>query len=143
MNARELKDALVGTSLAIELGSGVVELEAYAAPKMRAHLVAVELQRDDIAVLTVDYSEFDGYNQAFEQANYYDRDGNPTLTAREAGQYPEREELYVMASEDLEPKMLTLLPSSSLALIAEFKSSGSGSYVRWLEDQLCAARTAN
>lgn len=143
MNARELKDALVGTSLAIELGSGVVELEAYAEPKMRAHLVAVELQRDDIAVLTVDYSEFEGYNQAFEQANYYDRDGNPTLTAREAGQYTAREDLYVMASEDLEPKMLALLPSSSLALIAEFKSSGSGSYVRWLEYQLCAARTAN
>lgn len=143
MNARDLKDLLVGGPLAIELGAGVVELEAYAEPKMRAHLVAVELQRDDIAVLKVDYSAFEDFNKTFEQANYYDAQGNPTLTAREAGQYEPKEDLYVMASDDLESKILAILPSVSLALIDEFKGSGHANYVRWLEEQLAAARTTN
>lgn len=140
MNARELKEVLVGAPLAIEFGKGIEELESYAEPKMRAHLIAVELQRDDIAVLKVDYSAFDEYNKAFEQANYYDRNGNPTLTAREAGHYTVQEDLYVMASDDLQPRMLTLLPGASLGLIDEFKASGHASYVCWLEEQLMAAR---
>jgi hypothetical protein len=143
MNARDLKDLLAGAPLAIELGAGVLELEAYAEPKMRAHLVAVDLQRDDIAVLKVDYSAFEDFNKVFEQANYYDGQGNPTLTAREAGQYEPQEDLYVMASDDLESQILTILPSVSLALIDEFKASEHTSYVRWLEEQLAAARAAN
>ncbi|BDC78279.1 hypothetical protein MRCP2_p0140 (plasmid) [Aquipseudomonas alcaligenes] len=143
MNARDLKDLLVGGPLAIELGAGVVELEAYAEPRMRAHLVAVELQRDDVAVLKVDYSAFEDFNKVFEQANYYDAQGNPTLTAREAGQYEPQEDLYVMASDDLESKILAILPSVSLALIDAFKGSGHANYVRWLEEQLAAARAMN
>lgn len=143
MNARELKELLVGGPLAIELGAGVVELEAYAEPKMRAHLIAVDLQRDDVAVLKVDYSAFDDFNKAFEQANYYDAQGNPTLTAREAGEYAPQEDLYVMASDDLQVQMLAILPSDSQALIEEFKGSGHANYVRWLEEQLAAARGTN
>jgi hypothetical protein len=109
---------------------------------MRAHLVAVDLQRDDIAVLKVDYSAFEDFNKVFEKANYFDAHGNPTLTAREAGQYESTEDLYVMASADLEEQMLTILPSDSLALIGEFKACGHSSYVRWLEEQLISARCA-
>lgn len=143
MNARDLKDLLVRGPLAIELGEAVVELEAYAEPRMRAHLIAVELQRDDVAVLKVDYSAFEDFNKVFEQANYYDAQGNPTLTAREAGQYQSKEDLYVKASDDLDSKILAILPSVSLALIDEFKGSGLANYVRWLEEQLAAARTTN
>jgi hypothetical protein len=143
MNARELKDLLVGSQLAIELGAGVLDLEGYAEPKMRAHLIAVDFRGDDIAVLKVDYTDFEDFNKAFEQANYYDEEGNPTLTAREAGHYQPQEDLYVMASDDLEPKILVILPSASLVCIDEFKSSGHASYVRWLEEQLTAARAPN
>lgn len=143
MNARELKELLVGGPLAVEFGVGVEDLESYPEPKMRAHLVAIDLQRDDVAVLKVDYSAFDEYNKAFEQANYYDQQGNPTLTAREAGHYEPQDDLYVMASDDLQLRTLTVLPNKSLALIDEFKSSGHASYVRWLEEQLAAARTSN
>lgn len=142
MNAHDMNKLLVGAPLAIELGVGVLELEAYAEPNMRAHLVAVDLQRDDIAVLKVDYSAFEDFNKVFEKANYFDAHGNPTLTAREAGQYESTEDLYVMASADLEEKMLTILPSDSLALISEFKACGHASYVRWLEEQLISARCA-
>jgi hypothetical protein len=48
-----------------------------------------------------------------------------------------------MASDDLESKILAILPSASLACIDEFKRSGHASYVRWLEEQLTAARATN
>jgi len=142
MNAQELKELLVGGPLPIELEKGVLELEVYAEPKMRAHLLAVVLERDDIAILKLDYSAFDEFNKAFEQSNYYDKEGNPTLTAREAGSYQPQEDLYVMASDDLS-SMLSLLPGSSIVLFNEFKTSGQLNYVRWLEDQLLSARPTN
>ncbi|MFK4135923.1 hypothetical protein ACI2KR_27115 [Pseudomonas luteola] len=143
MNASELKELLAGGPLAIEFGTWVEDLDVYAEPKMRAHIVDVGLRRDDIAVLKVDYSDFDEFNKTLEKADYFDAQGNPTLTAREAEFYSPQEDLYVIASDDLLVQVLTILPSQSLALIKEFKSSGCANYVRWLEEQVVAARTSN
>ena len=140
MNAAELKVHLSAGPIAVEFGPGIEDFECYAEPKMRAHLVAVDFHQDDVVLLKFEYSEFDEYNKAFESANYFDKNGEPTLTAREAGYYSIKEDIYVMAHDDLQAKMLTLLNSSSLALIAEFKNSGQKSYVRWLEEQLTAVR---
>jgi hypothetical protein len=140
MNAHELKHLLAAGPLVIEFGPKVETLETYPDAKMRAHLVAVHLKHDDVAVLSVDYSAFDEHNKALEQSNYYDKHGQPTLTAREAGQYKPQEDLYVTADDDLEEGILSLVPSSSLALYKEFQSSGQASYVGWLEQQLLAAR---
>jgi hypothetical protein len=140
MNARELKQLLAAGPLVIEFGPNVETLEAYPDAKMRATLVGVHVKHDDVAVLGVDYSAFDEHNKALEQSNYYDKGGQPTLTAREAGQYTPQEELYVMADDDLEAGILSLIPTSTLALYKEFQSSGQASYVSWLEQQLLAAR---
>ena len=142
MNARQLKELLVAGPIAVEFGARVIELEAYVEPKMRAHLVSIDVPPDDIAVLKVEYSAFDEFNRGVEQANYYDAQDNPTLTAREAGQYHPQEDLYVMAGEDLEPQFLSILPGPTLGLIEEFKASGHASYVRWLEEQLTRKNAA-
>jgi hypothetical protein len=141
MNARELKQLLAAGPLVIEFGEKIETLEAYPDAKMRAHLVSVVLQQpDDVAVLSVDYSAFDEFNKAFEQSNYFDKGGQPTLTARQAGYYRLQDNLYVMADDDLEAGILSLLPTNSLALFNEFLSSGQASYVSWLEEKLLAAR---
>ena len=69
---------------------------------MRARIVCVDPHPQVLAdisglvKLIFDLSEFDEYNRAFEKANYYDRYGHPTLTARKAGFYPKdgRESIY-------------------------------------------------
>lgn len=139
MKVQNLQELLAAGPVAIEFGDGVEELEAYVEPKMRAHLVSVKVMPDDIAVLKVDYSAYDDFNKAFEQANYYDANGAPTLTARESGNYDIQEDLYVMASEDVD-HILSVLPSFSTQLLDEFNASGQSGYMRWLEEQLIVAR---
>lgn len=140
MNARELKQLLAAGPLVIEFGLKADTLESYPDPKMRAHLVSVDLRPDDMAILNVDYTAFEELNKAFELSSYYDKHGNPTLTAREAGEYQPTEDLYVVADEDLEKWILSVVPTSSVTLYNEFKTSGQESYVNWLEQQLLAAR---
>lgn len=140
MNALDLKEMLAAGPVAIEFKECAEDLEAYVEPKMRAHVISVKVGPDDIAVLKVDYSAYDEFNKAFETANYFDKNGNPTLTARESGDYNLQEDLYVSASEELDP-ILTALPSVSAHLLDEYRASGQSSYVRWLEEQLVAART--
>ncbi|MBW6122587.1 hypothetical protein KZ843_06730 [Pseudomonas aeruginosa] len=141
MNVQNLQEMLAAGPVAIEFAAGAEDLEAYVDPMMRAHLVSVRVDPDDVAVLKVDYSAYDEYNKAFEKANYYDKNGNPTLTARESGDYDVQENLYVSASEELD-HIFTALPSISTQLLEEFKASGQTGYVRWLEEQLMNARTA-
>jgi hypothetical protein len=138
MNARELKQLLTAGPVVIEFGPKIEELETYAEPKMRAHLVSVSMSEADIAILTVDYTAFEELNKTLELANYYDKHGNAVLTAREAGQYTPQEDLYVDWS-DLDG-ILSALPTATHGLFEEFKSSGQESYVNWLEEQLLAAR---
>jgi len=141
MNVPNLQELLAAGPVAIEFSEGVEEHEAYAEPKMRAHLVSVRVDPADVAVLKVDFSTYDGYNKSFEKANYYDKNGNATLTAREAGHYNVQQDLYVSASEELD-HVFTVLSNISTQLLEEFKASGQAGYVRWLEEQLITARTA-
>ncbi|EPP9373566.1 hypothetical protein PZF67_005271 [Pseudomonas aeruginosa] len=141
MNVQNLQELLAAGPVAIEFGECAEDLEAYVDPKMRAHVMSVRVGPDDVAVLRVDYSAYDEYNKAFEKANYYDKNGNPTLTARETGNYDFQEDLYVSASEELD-HILTALPGISTQLLEEFNASGQTGYVRWLEEQLIFTRTA-
>lgn len=70
-------------------------------PGMRAKVVSEEEYRDEwddgpFTLVKLDFSEFESYNAQFESHNYYDNEGSPRLTAREAGCY-EPVQVYVVS----------------------------------------------
>lgn len=143
MNAHDLKLILSSNheGLVIEFGEGVEDIDAYPETNMRARLLGVEIRPDDIAILKVDYSLFDEFNKSFESANYWDNFGTPRLTAREAGYYKAQEDIAVTASRDL-ASVVSILDDKTRSLISEYEASSHKNYVRWLEDQLMAARAS-
>jgi hypothetical protein len=127
-----------GNRPAVEFKKDILECECYAEPLMRARLVGVRDDGDDVVILSFEFSEFDAHNLEFEVKSWFDEAGKPTLTAREAGQYKPVDDLYLMTT-DLTERWLSLLPADSLTLYQSFKESGGTSYRAWLEAELTAA----
>lgn len=83
-------------------GNVVAELDTYAEPGIRATLVACAESRSGASVaLTFDFSEFEEYNREYESANYFDKAGRETLTAREAGRYTDQLTLNIDRDDPL------------------------------------------
>jgi hypothetical protein len=128
-----------GRPLAIEFTKGVGDLEGYAEPGMRAHLVDYLPSRDDVVELRVNYQIFEEFNRGLEKANYYDKDGKPTLTARDAGFYNVTETYYVMATDDPAKYFSAIDPA--LGLLQEWQNTDrQKSYVSFLEEQVASLR---
>lgn len=128
-----------GRPLAIEFTKGVDDLEGYAEPGMRAHLVDYLPSRDDVVELRVNYQIFEDFNRGLEKANYYDKDGKPTLTARESGHYNVTETYYVMATDDPAKYFSAIDPA--LGLLQEWQNTDrQKSYVSFLEEQVASLR---
>lgn len=119
----------------------VHDKEHYAEPGMRARaLSATTPDSDDVLKIVFEFSEFDDFNRPLESSNYYDKSGNPTLTAREAGYFKPTDSIYYGLTDPLSDQ-LEIVDSTSVALFNEFKALNlTESYVVWLEKQLLAAR---
>jgi hypothetical protein len=128
-----------GCQPVVEFKTGIDDKESYAEAGMRAQAVCCSTaDSDGVLRIAFSFSAFDEHNKPFESANYYDRAGNPRLTAREAGYYKETVEVYFDHSEPLD-KLFTVLDESSTGLFAQYKASGyEGSYVQWLEQRVNA-----
>jgi len=122
----------------------IEQMEVNADPNQRARILSItgeyldsEDKHDHVYIVTFDYSEFEEYNKNFASANFYDKNGNPTLTAHEAGVYKQHEKAY-FGSPDIWPfeNYFTLLDDKTSALIEKFKQSGETDYVVWLENQV-------
>lgn len=100
MNYKELMDRLMVAPIEIEFNEGVNDLETYPEPRMRATITSASMDHDNVVKLYVDYSKYDTYNKQFESSNYFDKSGCAVLTARQAGQYKERDTIYVMGDYD-------------------------------------------
>lgn len=118
----------------------VDDLEGYAEAGMRATLRPDHLQAsEDMAVFQVDYAPFDEYNQAFESANYYDKQQKPCLTARQAGFYKPQETLYLTASQPIGTILNVIEDGPTLALYEAWKAQNGGdTYVAFLEKRVLA-----
>jgi len=132
---------LVGSSnRVVRFTSKIEEQEAYAEAGMHARLVSATLDAQmNLVVYVFDYSEFDALNQALESHDYFDKDGKPTLTAREAGHYSSRETCYCYPEEETP---FELVDPAHQKFAQEFAQSGSTNYMEWLEQALIAARGA-
>lgn len=92
----------------IQFDKGINLYEVYAEEGMKARIVGYvynmyseedptneSKDAETVHKLLVDYSEFEQHNEKYEESNYYDKDGNPCLTAREAGYYNVKDEIYM------------------------------------------------
>jgi hypothetical protein len=73
---------------------GIEDHEVYAEPGMLAKVTSVRRIEEDLFSVSVSYSPFEEHNKNFELANYYDAQGVPSITAREAGFYSPTEAIY-------------------------------------------------
>jgi hypothetical protein len=125
--------------------NAVYDLEGYPEKGMRARIVEAVLKEDDAVAMWLDFSEFEAFNAPFESRCYRDKSGEPTLTAREYGDYKPQEKFY-FSRDDMVSKYGSLDSTERLALYNQFKVDGTvstlTSYVQWLEDQLLATRAA-
>lgn len=134
MRIQELSDLVSdGIRPVVEFNKGIEDLESYADTGMRARLIEASPKHGDMN-LRFDFSEFDSYNQRFEKSNYYDKQGQPTLTARQAGFYNPVHSFLFELKEDSEP-YFEVVESESLKLYDRYKASNETfSYVQWLEE---------
>jgi hypothetical protein len=110
-------------------------LEAYPEGGMRATILDVQGDEPEVLILRVSYEAFDEYNKAYESHNYYDKTGNPTLTAREADCYTVNENLYVMGVDEID-RFFTLMGATASKLHEQYKAECGDkgiTYVQWLE----------
>jgi hypothetical protein len=122
----------------------IEDMESYAEGGMRARIVSIEAKNtgspdlhDHIYKIMFDFGEFDKFNRRFESSNYYDKNGSPTLNAREAGYYKEQEAIY-FGSPGIWPfeDYFVLADAAQTELLERFKASGETDYVTWLESQV-------
>lgn len=85
----------------VEFTRGIEDWECYADQFMRARVTGYRYNPHNdtepseiIHELFFDFSEFEEHNLKYEQNNYWDKNGNATLTAREAGYYKPQESIY-------------------------------------------------
>ena len=124
-----------GAKPIVQFGPKVGDKESYADPGMRARAIGVTKDSEDVHIL-FDFSEFDDFNKPFEQANYYDKQQKPVLTAREAGFYKPQDRLYFDKDENIVTCFQPVDDERS-GLYREYLTAGTeDTYVTWLETQV-------
>lgn len=132
----------------VEFGKDAGDMEAYPETGMRARFLGVSWdghgddETEAVFKVQLSFEGFEDHNRPFEQANYYDNNHVPRLTAREAGQYKMVDFFYVspdVMTEDPTFDYFHLTDSSGL-LMSEFSNSGEANYVKWLEQQVLKLR---
>lgn len=137
MDGKTLRQLVTdGVHPVVTFTAAVLDKESYLEAGMRGRLVATSAGRNDMFKLYIDLSEFEDFNRQFESANYYDKNGVPRLTAREAGFYTgPAEEIYV--GEDEEVDFCEIEEPHRLRLYEEYlKAAAKVTYVQWLEDRI-------
>lgn len=142
MKVKDLQHLLQGGPLHVEFDTRIEDAEAYPEKGMRAVVTAFRDDNDgEVCRLEFNYEPYDTFNQAFESNAYYDKAGNPVLTAREAGQYSPTEELFFTLEDPL-AGLMRILDSTRVSLYEKYRDETKDSnisYVSWLEYKVLAA----
>lgn len=142
LKIKDIQALLAGGPLAVEFGPQIEDAEAYPEPGMRAVAQLYQSHDPEGCHITFDFGAFDAHNLALEKANYYDKSGNATLTARQANHYKPVDTVYFDPEAEMAP-WFTPLDSPRLKLMTEFSQSAAAkpqTYVRWLEDRVLSAQ---
>ena len=94
MNLNEYKTLL---GKVVRFLPGIEDLETGFEPGMMGVICQVDLEDEDVVLLTVDFSKFEAHNKGFMTPNYYDDAHSPKLKWCETKYYPEnkREDIYL------------------------------------------------
>lgn len=129
-----------GIKPVVEFDASIVAQENLFEQGMRARVVSVLDDEEDVLHIVFDFSDFAEYNKHFATPGYFDGEGKPTLYVWQTKHYPEnlQEDVYV----DLKSEVpFSIIEEHSL--MAEFGSlpaDGRLSYVGWLEREVLVAR---
>lgn len=117
--------------------------DEYAQPGMRARIIgAVPADEHEVVTLRLDFEEFAAHNAPFEDASYYDGQGIPRLTAREAGMYREQDDLYFDVPGGWS-HLFEIADDAAVSLYSRFRAEGADcAYIVWLERQVLALQPA-
>lgn len=128
-------------SVVVDCYPSIEELETFLDPYMRGRITSIT-QDHDSCKISIDLNEFTEYNKQFMIANYYDKEGNPTLTAEQAGYSPKGgvEDIYVLCTD---PCSMYFSIVEENKLYKEYqKVKSEKSYVQWLEEQVNTLRVS-
>ena len=78
----------------IRVLEGIETFEGYLEPGMVARVVGAKLDGDDVIIFDLVLTEFEEHNKQFEKANYFDKNGEACLNAREANCYSEEMKIF-------------------------------------------------
>ena len=104
MKGSELRDMIQsGVQPVVTFGPRIEDLETSIDANMRGRLLTVTREGDGVFRVTVDLNPFEAYNDRYAKSNYWDGQGNATLTAKQAGYYPKDgiETIYLDADIDM------------------------------------------
>lgn len=133
-----------GARPVVEFVAGIDSKESFAEKGMRARAFGVRDEDTEVVRIMFDYAEFEGLNLPMQSTNYYDKKGEPRLTAVEAGFYKPQEHMYIDRDESLE-QLFVLVTDSQSVLFAQYREATADSpmsYVAWLELELSKVRAA-
>ncbi|EPZ47695.1 hypothetical protein [Alicyclobacillus acidoterrestris] len=141
MNAKQFYELVQsGTRPVIEITQEYDE-GADIGMRMRALSISIDDPESQYAcyIIKCDLKEFENYNEPFEKANWYDKNGQPTLKWRETGFYPRDgiTELYLNVNDvdDIESALFKVVEENTI--YNEYVQSESKlPYVVWLEDRV-------
>jgi hypothetical protein len=71
----------------VEFTNRIEDYESCADRKMRARIVGIMVANEDCIKINFSYKPWEDYNRQYEQHNYYDKQGEARLSAREANVY--------------------------------------------------------
>ena len=127
----------------VEFKSGVEEEESCIDPGMRGRAVSAIFDNDRCLSIRFDLEPFVEFDKQLARPNYYGPDGEANLTVWEAGFYRPFEDIWIDGDGDT-AALLEIVSVENLTLYEEYKRSAEAgtSYLRWLEAELLAARTA-
>lgn len=129
-----------GRTPIVTFGKGIDQKEEiYPEPGMRGRVVSATVDKDDVAKILFEFDEFKAHNTPLESSNYYDKQGNPTLTAQAAGFYKPVDDVYFDLTEPLDG-LLTVESDAAAALFETYKAESSPlTYLQWLEAKVLAS----
>lgn len=122
----------------IQFGPRSEELEDYCEDKIRAKVLSVKKDGNDVFKMKVDYGIFSDYNMNHETHNYYNRNHEPILSARQAGFYKDIDEIYLPLPEEVDwSRYFQLIDQKTNNIISAYLMTAKEdqSYIDWLEEQ--------
>lgn len=136
MELQNFKNLIASRAL-IRFTKQVDECEAYAEEGMLARLEKFgKLDQDGSLSFYVNFAGLEDANKSLESSTYYDKNGQPTLTAREAGYYHDIESYWAGNVTELDKLFTVVDPSMQMLLDAYNDEKNEGeTYQDWLISQ--------